>query len=294
VDVETIVSLVFYGLLLGGIYALLSVGLSLIYGILEIVNFAQGEFFMIGAFICYFMITLFNTHPILAIMVSALVTFMAGALMEKLVIFPLRKRGGRGWLMNVLVVTLGISLILQNSALITCGAYHRGISYLWSTKTLDLLGIRCSVDRFIILLIAIATILVFYIFLHFTYTGKAIRATAQNKDAAMSVGININIMYTLACALSTMLAGIAGAIMLPISTVYPTVGSSYILFCFIVIILGGLGRLDGTLLASFIVGIIQSFSMYYFGMGWSYFFLFIFIGIILLIRPSGILGERRY
>ncbi|MEM2506882.1 MAG: branched-chain amino acid ABC transporter permease [Nitrososphaeria archaeon] len=290
---ETIFGLVFYGLLLGGIYALVSVGLSLIYGIMRIVNFAQGEFFMIGAFTCYYMITLLNMHPILAVLASALVTFIIGSIMNQLVVSPLRRRGGREWLMNTLVVTLGASLIIQNFALMIFGAYHRGVPYLWAVGSLEFLGIRCSIDRFVIFITSIAAILIFYMFLFFTRIGKAIRATAQNKNAAMSVGINVNVVYTLAFSLSTMLAGVAGALMLPISAVYPTVGSSYILFCFTVIIIGGLGKLNGTLFASFLVGIIHIFSLYYFGMGWSYFVLFIMVGIILLIRPAGIFGEGK-
>jgi len=291
-SIRLIVVLIFYAILTGGIYGLISVGLSLIYGIMKIVNFAQGEFFMLAAFVCYFMMS-FNVHPILAVMTSCLITFLAGVLLEKTVISPLRRIGGREWLTNTLVATLGVSLSLQNIALLAWGAYQRGISYMWSTDVINLYGIPFSVDRLVILLVSLLTLTIFYLFIRFTRIGMAIRAVAQNKNAAMALGININTVYVITCGLSVMLGGLAGALMLPISSVYHTVGTSFLLVSFVVIILGGMGSLVGTALAAFVVGIINSFSAYFFGMGWSRFFLFILIAIILLIRPWGILGEKQ-
>jgi len=274
------------GLLLGGIYALMGMGLSLIFGILKIANFAQGEFYTIGAYLCFLCISM-GLNPFLAIIVSALGAFILGSIIEKVCIASLRKMGGREWLLDAFVLTLGLSIILQNIFLIIFGAEYRGIPYLWP-GTISFLGVHLTVERAIILTLITVAGIIFWFFIQKTDVGKATRAVAQNAQSAKALGINVEFIYTLTFGLGAVLSGIAGAFLLPIVTVYPTAGYLPLLKGFTVVILGGLGSIKGAVIGGVLLGIIEAFATFLFGAGWQYVISLVMVILVLIIKPEGL------
>lgn len=288
IDLETMVELIFSGLLRGGIYTLMAVGQSIIFGVLNVVNFAQGELYMLGAYITYFTITILNVNPIIAFILSTAGLFAAGCIMEKSVIHPLRSRGGE-WLINSFVLTLGVSVFLKNIALGVFGPDYRGIHFFFEGN-LKFWGVSFSKDRLMIFLTSIFVTVIFWIFIKKTRLGRAIRAVAQNEEAARIVGVNINKIYLITFGLGAMLSGLAGGLLLPILLAYPTVGITPQLKGFAVVMLGGLGNIKGAIIGGFLLGIIESFSTFFFSAGWQNVIALFIVVFALLVKPTGLFG----
>ena len=284
-DSATVLSLVVAGLSRGSIYVLMSLGLALIWGVLRIVNFAQGEFYMLGAYAAYFLLTLFGVSPPVAIITSAFLLFCIGALSEKALILPLRRIGGREWLLNSLVLTLGLSLILQNLALYFWGSMHRGVRYYWKGVVNLFLGTQLSLERVLLVSVTLLLVVTYWLFLQKTKIGKGIRAVADNEEAARASGINIDFIYTISFGVSAALAGFAGSLLLPITLAFPTVGQQPLYMAFIVVCLSGLKSVKGPTLGGFLLGLIESFAAFFLGAGWNRVISMALVILALLIRP---------
>lgn len=285
---EIILQLIINGLLLGGIYALLSIGLTMIFGVLEIVNFAHGEFLMVSMYVTFFLFQALGIDPYLTLVIIIPLFFVLGVLVEQAIIKPILNDPP----LNQIFTTIGLGLILQNLALVFFKADFRTVKTSYSTANIFLGDLIVSVPRLVAFLVAVAIILGLFVFLKKTFTGRAIRALAQQRRAAMLMGINVHKTYSIAFGIGIACVGAAGAILMPLFFVFPTVGSLFVLIAFVVVILGGYNSLGGTLVAGLFIGVIEGFSGFFISPHLKeviYFILFIFI---LIFRPTGLFGRR--
>jgi branched-chain amino acid transport system permease protein len=276
------------GIFEGSVYALMAVGLSLIFGVLEVVNFAHGEFYAIGGYITYLLCSVFGFKYEVTVAITCLALAVLGGICEKIFIEPLIERH---WLMPI-VTTFGLSIIIQNLLRIIFSPDVKKIPTLYSAEVLEFLGVRVSYQRIIVIFGALISFLLLHIFLYKTKTGKAIRAASQNKEACSIVGIDLKKVYLLAFSLSTMFCGLAGSIASPVFCVSPMMGSALLLKAFAVVILGGFGNVKGAILSAYIIGCIESFAGAYISYTFKDMFGFIIMVIVLLFKPQGIFGKK--
>jgi branched-chain amino acid transport system permease protein len=289
-SIITILDLAIGGLLLGGIYALLAMGLSLQYGVARVLNISHGEFIMIGAFATYTFYTVFGINPLLSLAIIGPVIFIIGYLLHRTMFHRLSAISPNedAYAASSLLATFGIMYIVQNLALMGWGATPRGYSYL--NFGVDIGGAIFTANRLVILGFAIGIGVAFYIFLVRTRMGKAIRAAGQDSTAAGLMGVNINQLLALCFALGLVLAALAGTLMSMRIPLTPTIGLNYTVIAIIVIVLGGLGSIPGSFIGGFILGIIGTVVTYYepsLSMA-AYYFIFV---LLLLVRPKGIFGR---
>ncbi len=295
-DSTFFIQLLIAGILLGGIYALASIGLTLIFGVMKIVNFAHGEFLMIAMYLSFWFYHYLHIDPYLSTLLLVPVIFLIGILTYYLFIRPTM---GSSVLCQIFI-TVGLSTIIQNAALLFWSADFRSISLSYATDSiifgpypfLSIGEIMVNPARLIAFFSAITLSVGFYLFLKFSYTGKIIRATSQDRSAALLMGINIDRIYKLTFAIGIVLVGLTGGLLLPIYTVHPFVGFDFVLVMFVVVVLGGMGSVVGAMISGLIIGIVEVFSSYWIGQESKqaiYFLLFI---AVLVVRPSGLFGLR--
>lgn len=288
---ESIAEFLILGIVLAGIYALFSVGLTLIFGVLDVINTAHGEFFAVGGYLAFAGIVLLRLPAAAGIAAGTAGAFALGLAVYPLLIAPLRRRLGRrpqGPLF--LVLTLGLSTFMQSSLLaIAGGDYLRVPAYLGGM--LDLGFTAVSYQRLLILGVAVGALTALFLFLRFHRQGMAIRAVAMNPDAAQAVGINLARVFTLTLGLGLGLAGLAGALIAPLFNVYPAVGFPLTIKAFAITILGGLGNVPGALLASIVVALAESLSVLVMPSQWQSLIAFVVMILVLLVRPQGLLGR---
>jgi branched-chain amino acid transport system permease protein len=286
--------LVFQGLVRGAMYALMGIGLSLIFGILGIVNFAHGEFFMLGTYAMYFVAVALGLPFVAGVAAAAFVLFLVGVIIERGLVEPLRRRAGRDWLLDSFVLTIGLMVMLQNLALIGFGSQRRGTTSLLP-GSFAIGDVIITYERLAILLLAIVIVGLLAAYVKFTRTGKAIRATAQHPEAAQTLGIDIGRIYTIAFGIGAALAGASGALLISIFPAFPTVGYQPVLKSFAVVILGGLGNVPGAIAAGFLLGIIEAYAIFFMSAGWQSVITPLIVILILILRPQGLFtaqGER--
>lgn len=287
-----LVDLVIIGLFRGGIYALMALGLALVFGVMNIAQFAHGEFYMIGAYVAFFGAAVLGVHPLLAWVMALVCSFAVGVLVERTVFLPLRLRSREGWVMNAFLLTVGVSYVIQNVALAWLGPSYRGITEYWKGGFSITAGLNVSADRMASFVAVIVTIGALWLFLQRTRIGRAIRAVAQDERGATLVGINLSRIHTLTFGVSTALAGLAGAVLLPMTQAYPNVGFKPMVLSWYVVMLVGMGSISGAVVGGFIIGILESFSYFYLGGGWQDVVVLGVLILILLFRPSGLFGAK--
>lgn len=280
------------GLLRGGLYALMAIGLSLVFGVMNIPQFAHGEFYMLGAYVSYYLFQALGLNPLLAIAGAGAVGFLTGAVIERGVFYPLRRRTQEQWIMNSFLLTVGLSFVLQNGALALWGANYRGITQYWQGSLRVGTSMAIPMDRIISFVIALSTITAFWLFLGRTNLGRAIRAVAQDETGAMLVGIDLDRIRTITFALSTMLAAVAGASLLSLNPAHPAMGTAALYKSWCVVILSGLGNVGAAIPGGFLIGILETTSYYAFGAGWQDATSILAIILILMLRPSGLFASR--
>jgi branched-chain amino acid transport system permease protein len=285
---STIVQLLVSGIMLGGIYALMSIGLTLIFGVLKIVNFAHGEFLMLAMYVAWAIVsaTGITTYAAMAIVTPLLFGF--GLLVYLLIVRP----GIAKPHLVVVFATMGLSIAMQNLALVAMTADLRDVPPLFGGTPIKFGPLYFRVELLVGFLISIAITLALMIFVKRTYVGKAIRATVQDRDAAMLMGINVPRLFLLTFAGGSALVGIAGCIMLPLYSTFPTVGLNFVLIAYVVVVLGGMGSMEGAFLGGICVGIVQSLSGYYVAPAYGQMFYFLVFLLVMIFRPNGLLGQR--
>lgn len=281
----TVLQLIINGLLLGGIYALISIGLTLIFGVVEIINFAHGEFLMLSMYASYWLFQLYGVDPYVSLFIVIPTFFAIGWAVQRIIIQPIIHAPP----LNQIFATVGVSLVLQNAALFFWKADYRTVRTAHSTLSLG--DLMISTPRLVAFILALAIIAALLIFLKRTYTGKAIRALAQEKRAAMLMGIDIYRMYKIAFGIGIACVGAAGAILIPIYYAFPTVGAMFVLIAFVVVILGGYNSLVGALIGGLIIGLVEAFSGFFLSPHLKEAVYFVIFILILLLRPTGLFGR---
>lgn len=281
------------GLTIGSVYVLLALGLFLIFGVLDIVNFAHGELYMIGGYVALCVISLFNIlfninfNYLFVVVITIVLCFLVGVILEKGIFRSLRGTS----FTNSIVITMGLSIFLSNLALLVFGADPREIKTNYSNLTINFSGLSFSFQRLLILCAVIILITILYLILYKTTLGKTIRATTQDREAASLMGININDVTRITVSIGTGLAGAAGVLIAPMFLVYPTMGLLPCLKAFVVVIMGGMGSIPGIIFAGFALGIVESVVTMYVSSLYKDAIAFIILLLILFIKPSGLLGK---
>jgi branched-chain amino acid transport system permease protein len=292
-------------IVIGGMWALMAMGLTLMFSVMNIPNFSYGEYFMIGTLAAYFIFTplkqYLNVHPnalltwiapVIAIFGAACAGGLAGAISEKVVFYQLRKRTREQWLLNCFTLTVGLSVILINGHQLIFGTDFKGIVNYWDVSPLHLLGVSISVERVFAFLLAVVTITLFWVFLKFSKIGRAIRAVSEDESGALMVGINFDNIQTLTMALSCGLAGLAGGALLFMFPSTPTVGIAPLYYSWFVIIVVGMGNIVGAGIGGFLVALIQVLTRVYVGEGLEFVVPSALMIAILVFKPSGIFGAE--
>ena len=293
-------------LVTGGMWALMAGGLALVFGVMNIPNFAHGEFFMIGSLVAFTVFVpiqdaLFENPDLLVLQVAGpfpgmimatVVGFACGVILEVLLFRPLRKRSREQWVMNTFLLTAGVSVVLVNGNRLLFGNDFRGITRYWDVKPIQILDVPVSVDRAMVFVIAMVMIVAFAVFLQRTRMGRAMRAVSQDETGAQMAGIALNRVFVLTMGLSCALAALAGAALLFMYPSFPDVGIQPLYLAWYVVILAGLGNVQGAIIGAFIVALLQTLAVYYVGLGWVDVLPTGFIILILLFKPSGLFGSE--
>jgi branched-chain amino acid transport system permease protein len=288
-SLTTIFQAIVGGLLLGGVYALLAAGLTLIFGVMRVINFAQAEFMMLGMFAAYFLATGFGLDPlVLALPVGAAVGLVGLAMAQGLL-----ERVPRGDHNAQLILTLGVSLVLQNLALVTLGPTPRVVVRSYTNAYWSPAGLFINHARLYACVASLLIMVALYLFLTRTWTGRAMRATADDPVSAGGVGINVRRTHVIAFMVGSGLAGLAGTLMATFLAAAPSIGNDFIVIMFLAIVLGGLGSVAGAALGAFVVGLAQSVSGLLLPLQLQNVTLFIVFVVILLVRPQGLFGFRQ-
>lgn len=274
------------GLLTGGIYGLVAMGLTLIFGVLDIVNFAHGAFLALALFVSFWMVDGLGLHPYLALLVSVPLMFAMGALVQRSVLAPSMGKP----LENQLLITLGLALLIENGLLLFLGADPRSVE-LPGDRVVPLFGAVAELSRVLAFLGAIALAGLLYVLLQRTRLGTAIRAVAANETGARMVGINTRRMYAVTFALGTACAGAAGTLVAPLVTIEPTTGALFNIIAFVVVVLGGMGNVVGALIGGLIIGLAEQLGSIYLPGQSSLLSVFVVFVLVLFLRPQGLFGR---
>ncbi|GHG32381.1 branched-chain amino acid ABC transporter permease [Paracoccus aerius] len=276
------------GLTMGAIYALVALGLTLIYGVLHIINFAHGSLLMLALYAAYFLFVHMGLDPYLAIPILLPAFFCLGYVLQRWVIAPMS--GGSE--QNVLLVTLALALIIDNLALYFWTSNTRSVDIPYAYNTVEFLGAYLPLGRVIAFFAALAAAPLLWLFMTRTRTGSAIRAVAIEKRGAEIVGIDVNHTYAICFGIGTACVALAACLLLPTFYVTPQVGYTFVLVAFTTVVLGGMGSLPGALIAGLLLGVIESLCGLFLGESLGQIGIFVAFILILLFKPSGLLGRR--
>lgn len=279
---------VFNGLLTGAIYALVALGLTLIYGVLHIVNFAHGALLTAALFAAFFAYHLLGLDPYLAVFFLTPLFFVLGYGLQRFVIGPAAHGEDR----NILLVTLGLAVIVENALLYAFRADTRTVDLPYGFAVLDVGIAFLAVPRVVGFCVALIVALVLWLILNLTDTGKAMRAVAKEKLGAELAGIDVGHIYAVTFGLGTACLAIAACLLLPTYYVNPQVGNAFVLVAFTVVVLGGMGSVVGSLVGGLLVGVIESLSGLFLGKSLGQIGIFLIFILVLLFRPSGLFGDR--
>lgn len=276
----------FNGLTIGSVYALVALGLTLVYGILHIPNFAHGALYMMGGYITLTMMTNFGLHYWLAIFVSVIVVGLIGVAMERFVFYPLRHAPP----IHDKIAAIGILLFLEAFAHYVWGADYQMMPSPYG-QVIKLFGITFTMQRLLIIIFAIVVMVILYLFLKKTFTGATIIAMSQDRDGANLVGINTKKVAMLTFFISGGLAAIACSLTAPINLVFPGMGHLVILKAFVIIILGGMGSIPGAIIGGYILGLSESMGATYLSNDYKDIIAFVLLVIILSVKPTGLFAK---
>ena len=278
---------------------MVALGLTLIYGVLNQINFAHADFVTVGAFAAYFTVTRFATKVLgipdtgaylLSIVVALGVGALLGLAVNAAVFAPLRERGDE---LRPLIATIGVSVLLENAQLWLFGPIPYQFDSPFSRETIRFGKIFFSMQSVLVVAVSAAAIAALYAFMKFTVLGKALRAVAQDRETAGLMGINPNLMIALTIVIASALAGVGGALLGPMLVLTPFAGATVIVKAFAIVIIGGFGNVQGTIIAGILVGIIEAFTVQYLGSGVIDLVVFVLLLVMLVVRPTGLIAERK-
>jgi len=295
IQLQVLLQTIIQGFLLGGLYALLGIGMTLIMGVMKIINLAHGELMMVAMYIAFVLFSAFHIDPYLSVLVAAPALFLLGAAIQKFLIDPVLKVDSI-LPENQVILTVGIGMVLANVATMIFKSDYRQtpvdyattawyLTDLWKTSPIELsLSLPWTVSFVFAVLITAGL----WFFLTKTDMGKSIRATSQDRDAALLMGVNVDRMRMITFGLGSALVGAAGCLFIPIYYIYPDIGGQFTLIAFVITILGGLGSTVGAIIGGLILGLFESLTATYLGMGWAPVGRFvIFVGALIFL-PGGV------
>ncbi len=277
------------GVLVGGVYALIGIGLTLIFGVMRVINFAHGELVMLGMYASWILFVKLGWDPYLSILAVAPLLFVWGAVLQTTIV----NRVLGALPQNQILLTIGLGLIMSNGVMLAATSDYRLVSTSYSSASFDLGGLSVSYPLLLSFLVTVAVTVALYLFLLRTDTGQAIRATAQDRLAAQLMGIDVGRMSVLAFGLGAALAGVAGALIAPTYYIYPQVGAAFTLKAFVIVVLGGMGSVVGATLAGVLIGVTESLAAVYVASGLKELVVYVLFLVLLLVKPSGLLGKTR-
>lgn len=282
-----------FGILIGALYGLAALGLSLVFGVTKFLNVAHGELLMIGGYVTFWVFSLWGIGPFLSLPINILALVIIGLLLYKLVFVRMVKLDEENKIRNTMLVGFGLSLILQNLALQFWTADDRGITTAMSAEAFTFLGVRFPILRLLSFAIAFICLIGLNIFLRKTYTGKAIRATVEDWEAASLMGVDVHQVYLFSFVLGAALAGIAGALVSITFSVNPFMGMHWTLKALVVMVLGGLGSFTGTFVGGIVLGATESVTALLIGGNYREIVGLLLFLLVLIFRPQGLFGSKK-
>ncbi len=278
------------GLVSGAMYALMASGLALIWGTMRVLNFAHGEFFMLGGFFVLTAAQLLGLGTVPSILFAIAGVFLVSVLLHRYTVHVLLKRPG--WEFGTIAVTLGLSIVLQDLALMIWGERFQSMPY-FIEGVVSIFGVRMPMQRILIVIVAIAVVILISLMLRYTRYGVAVRAVASDPEAASACGIDTSRIYLYTFGLAASLAALAGAVLAPIVSINPWMGVPLLLKAFVVVVLGGLGSLPGAVLGGFLLGIIEALGVSVFSSEWREVIALSVLILVLWLRPAGLFGTTQ-
>jgi branched-chain amino acid transport system permease protein len=276
------------GLMTGAVYALVALGLTLVYGVLHIINFAHGALLTAAMFAAFFAYTLLGLDPYLAVFLLAPLFFAAGYALQRFVIGPAAHGEDR----NFLLITLGLAIVIENALLYFFRADTRTLNLPYAFDVVEVGAAFIAVPRLVALGAVIAVAGVLWIIMQWTDTGKAIRAVAKEKLGAELCGIDVAHIYAVTFGLGAACVAVAACLLIPTYYVNPTAGEAFVLIAFTIVVLGGMGSIAGALIGGLFVGVVESLSSVFLGQSLGQIGIFVLFIVMLLVRPSGLFGAR--
>ena len=286
---ETFVQSVVSGVLTGSLYAMIAVGLTIVFGVMRIINLAHGEMVMLGMFGAYWSYTLLGLDPFLSIVIWAPVMFAAGMAIQRFLLRDVIPKGE----LNTLLYTAGLSLLIANLALFFWTGDYRTLNLSYAVMPARPFGIAVPIPLAIAFVTAIAISTGLYFLLTRSDVGRAIRATAQNPESAALMGVNVQHIDMITFGLGTSLAAAAGVLLVPSLYLFPTVGEILIVKCFVIVVLGGLGSVPGAIAGGILLGLVESLGAVYVSVAYKDTIGFVLFLLVLLFRPAGLFGVGR-
>ena len=286
---ETFFQSLVNGILTGTLYAMIGVGLTVIFGVMRIINLAHGDMVMLGMFGAYWSYTLWNIDPFVSALLWVPLLFLAGMLAYRFLLKAIIPGGE----LNTLLYTAGLSLLIANLALFAWTGDYRTLNLAYAEVPLRPYGIAVPVPLAIAFGLAVLITVALYFFLARTDTGRAVRATSQNAEAAALMGINVENISMITFGLGAALAAAAGVLLVPSLYLYPTVGEILIVKCFVIVVLGGLGSVPGAIAGGILLGVVESYGAVYVSVAYKDTIGFIIFLLVLLFRPQGLFGARQ-
>ncbi len=288
---EILIEHLLNGLTLGAFYALVTLGLVLTFSVIDLVNFAHGDLFMVAGYTTFLLLTLESIHLPYVVVIPLVMLFTAlyAIVIERVAIHPIIDRSWR----THAITTIGLSIILQNAALILFSSDPRQITTQMASSPVTVLGIRISLQRLLILLVVVLVFLGLQWFVRRTKLGKVMRAVSQNREMCAAVGINVRRVATITFAIGGAITGLAAVLIAPLFTVYPTMGGLLTLKALAAIVMGGMGQVNGAIYASFIIGMVEALFGGYVSFAYKDAISFGLFILVLFFRPHGLFGRRR-
>ena len=288
-DILIVFQAIVNGLMMGGVYALIAVGLTLIFGVMNVVNFAHGEFVMLGMVLTYLLHVLFRMDPGVSILLVSPIMLGVGALVQRALISRVVGQPDEAQIL----LTLALSVLLTNLVLLFMGPDYRSVKTAYKLSVWEVGPILFSVPRFLAFFVAMAFSGMLWLFLTKTDLGKGLRAVAEKPEVATLMGINPKKMHALAFGIGISLAAGAGSVLTPFFYTFPSVGGMFVLIAFVVVVLGGMGNIPGAILGALAIGVTESLTAQFVALDLAMLGVFIIFVLVLVFKPSGILGKGK-